>query len=199
MNFYLNEDVFSEVNSLEEIYNFYRGYQNHLDHSVVGGDKGTIHSYIGEYSRIFNNKRKNVNFLEIGIHYGLSMKMWEEYFIDSKLYGLDITDYYINQMFPERNFDVIVGSSYDQEILNNFLEITFDIIIDDGDHTIESQVKTFEIFKHKMNKNGIYVIEDILNLDKDIDVLKSLHSNCEIIDKRKLKNRYDDVLAVYRF
>jgi hypothetical protein len=31
------------------------------------------------------------------------------------------------------------------------------------------------------------------------DKFKSLHDNCEIMDLRHIKGRYDDVLIIYRF
>ena len=50
-----------------------------------------------------------------------------------------------------------------------------------------------------MNPGGIYIIEDIQCLDLEEIELEELHDNVEIIDLRKVKNRYDDVLVVYRF
>ena len=50
-----------------------------------------------------------------------------------------------------------------------------------------------------MKPNGIYIIEDVNNLDSTIDTYKKLHNNVEIIDNRHIKNRVDDVLVVYKF
>ena len=50
-----------------------------------------------------------------------------------------------------------------------------------------------------MKTNGIYIIEDIQNLDSTIDRYKELHNNVEIIDNRHIKNRVDDVLVIYKF
>ena len=46
-----------------------------------------------------------------------------------------------------------------------------DLCIDDGLHTPESQINTYNYFKQYMN--GVYIIEDI---DKDYDMTKKL--NC---------------------
>ena len=74
-----------------------------------------------------------------------------------------------------------------------------DIIIDDGSHRIHDQVNSFNLLKERMNPGGIYIIEDIQCLDLEEIELEELHDNVEIIDLRKVKNRYDDVLVVYRF
>jgi len=77
--------------------------------------------------------------------------------------------------------------------------LTFDIIIDDGSHQLDHQLKSFNLLKHKMNKDGIYIIEDVDNLDSVTPFFKELHDNIEIIDLRKQKQRYDDVLITYKF
>ena len=51
----------------------------------------------------------------------------------------------------------------------------------------------------RMNKGGIYVIEDIQNLEKDKKAYKKLHDNLTIIDNRQVNNRWDDILLVYKF
>ena len=75
-----------------------------------------------------------------------------------------------------------------------------DVVIDDGSHRFSDQVGTFTLLKNCMNKGGIYIIEDVANLGPDsIPAFESLHDNIEIIDLRNVKNRYDDVLIVYKF
>jgi uncharacterized protein YutD len=50
-----------------------------------------------------------------------------------------------------------------------------------------------------MKPNGLYVIEDIDNIDQMKSTFETLHNNIEIIDNRHIKGRYDDVLVVYKF
>jgi len=94
---------------------------------------------------------------------------------------------------------IAYGESTKREVLNCLENVTFDIIIDDGSHRFEDQVATFNILKNKMNPGGIFIIEDVDCLNTKRDEFKKLHDNCEIIDNRSLKGRYDDVLIVYRF
>jgi hypothetical protein len=73
------------------------------------------------------------------------------------------------------------------------------VVIDDASHMADDQEKTFRVVKPFMAKGGIYIIEDILAIDHERKRFGSLHSNCEIIDLRHKKGRFDDVLVVYRF
>jgi spermidine synthase len=125
--------------------------------------------------------------------------MWDEYFINSKVYGIDITDLYIKDLIKENKYNIIIGNACSEEILNQLNDLTFDVIIDDGSHLINDQINSFNILKDRMKPNGIYIIEDVNNLDSTIDIYKNLHNNIEIIDNRHIKNRIDDVLVVYKF
>ena len=50
-----------------------------------------------------------------------------------------------------------------------------------------------------MNKGGIFIIEDVVNIDQTKDIFLTIHNNVEIIDNRHIKYRHDDVLVVYKF
>jgi hypothetical protein len=180
------------MKSLNEIYVNYQSPEGH-------GDKGTAHTYINEYEKLLDEYRENSTVLEIGICRGESLKMWNEYFNNSKVYGIDITDQYIKDLIEENKYNIIIGNACSDDILNKLSGITFDVIIDDGSHLINDQINSFNILKNIMNPNGIYIIEDVNNLDSTIDRYKELHDNVEIIDNRHIKNRIDDVLVVYKF
>ena len=50
-------------------------------------DKGFGHNYIDFYESIFNPIKENeLNLLEIGVLFGNSLKLWSDYFINSKIY-----------------------------------------------------------------------------------------------------------------
>lgn len=180
------------MKSLNEIYSKYQSPEGH-------GDKGTAHTYINEYEKLLNEYRENSTVLEIGICQGESLKMWVEYFINSKVYGIDITDVYIKDLIEENKYNIIIGNACSEDILKQLNNLTFDVIIDDGSHLINDQISSFNILKNIMKPNGIYIIEDVNNLDSTIDRYKELHNNVEIIDNRHIKNRVDDVLVIYKF
>lgn len=180
------------MKSLNEIYLNYQSPEGH-------GDKGTAHTYIDEYERLLKDHREGSTVLEIGICQGESLKMWNEYFINSTVYGIDITDQNIKDLINENKYNIIIGDATSEEILTQLSDLKFDVIIDDGSHRIDDQINSFNILKDKMKPNGIYIIEDVNNINLSIDKLTELHNNIEIIDNRHIKNRVDDVLAVYKF
>jgi len=180
------------MKSLNEIYKNYQSPEGH-------GDKGTAHTYINEYEKLLGPYRENSTVLEIGICQGESLKMWNEYFINSTVYGIDITDHYIKDLIKENKYNIIIGNATYEEILNNFHDLKFDVVIDDGSHLNNDQINSFNIFKNKMKNGGIYIIEDVNNIDNTKERYESLHNNIEIIDNRHIKNRVDDVLIIYKF
>jgi len=77
--------------------------------------------------------------------------------------------------------------------------MSFDVIIDDGSHQIQDQFTSFNLLKNSIKTGGIYIIEDVANIEQYTNNFKALHTNCKIIDNRWIKNRLDDVLVVYKF
>lgn len=51
-------------------------------------DKGTCHNYIEIYNKELDKKDKVV-LLEIGIHHGGSLVLWDEWFNNAEIYGID--------------------------------------------------------------------------------------------------------------
>jgi 23S rRNA U2552 (ribose-2'-O)-methylase RlmE/FtsJ len=181
------------MRSLKEIYVNYSFVEGH-------GDKGTAHTYIDEYERLLTPYRDNINFLEVGVSHGESIQMWSEFFNDSNIFGVDITPVNLRHLLDREEFKIIIGDATQESILELLpKDIMFDVIIDDGSHILYHQINTFNIFKSRMKEGGIFIIEDVNNIDGVAQILSGLHTNCEIIDNRHIKNRYDDVLVVYRF
>jgi 16S rRNA G966 N2-methylase RsmD len=180
------------MKTLNEIYSKYSSPEHH-------GDKGTTHTYIDEYERLLKDYRVGSTVLEIGIYYGESLKMWNEFFIDSKVYAVDINRERIEGLIKTNEYNIIISDATKVQFLDYVKDEMFDVIIDDGSHLIDHQIKSFNILKEKMKPGGIYIIEDVNNFDDTVNVYKELHSNIEIIDNRHIKNRFDDVLIVYKF
>jgi hypothetical protein len=186
-------------------------YEKYSDNTDSGsGDKGTSHSYIEIYEDLLSKYRKNSTVLEIGVSHGMSIRMWNEYFIDSKIYGVDICkNFYVGNVLQDvlgsakklmsEGFNIFIDDATKQEFVDKIKHLKFDVIVDDGSHVLSDQILSFVLLKNLMKEGGVYIIEDVNNIDITKSVFKGLHSNCEIIDKRSLKNRYDDVLVIYRF
>ena len=74
----------------------------------------------------------------------------------------------------------------------------FDIIIDDGHHAGTSQVKTFNNFIDRLNKGGMYIIEDIKMWDGHYEYVVNNIENLEIIDDNEGRKVKDNKLGIYR-
>jgi len=176
------------MKSLKEIYN------NNKTSKVGWGDKGNVHSYIDHYySSAFESYRKSAKYvLEIGVKGGHSLNMWKQYFENAHIIGVD--NQVRNTICP--TCEVIIGDATLKETFTNVPKL--DIIIDDGSHMIEHQLKSFEILWDKLKPGGLYVIEDVADLDNTRGQLMDLHESAEVFDFRNKLNRYDDVIVQYR-
>jgi hypothetical protein len=157
---------------------------------------GRGHSYISFYDSFFRKMRyKKLCILEVGIYKGASIRLWEEYFPNSIIHGLEIVE---DKCFNTKRIISHHGSSIDSEYTKKEFEgMEFDIIIDDGSHTIYNQISTFKNLYPFLKKGGYYIIEDIQNLDRDAQDYKNL-GKCTIVDRRMFKGIPDDVLIIYR-
>jgi 23S rRNA U2552 (ribose-2'-O)-methylase RlmE/FtsJ len=173
------------MKTLKEIYNNFNTVS-----PVDGGDKGTIHSYIDEYYEVAlaPYRESALKVLEIGINQGHSLMMWKEYFSNAEIIGVDL-------LLPttDTGCRMIKGDATDP---NTFVNIdNIDVIIDDGSHLFKHQIKSFNLLFSKLNKGGIYIIEDIKNIDACKEAFLSLHPTAKIFDFRTIKNRSDDIIV----
>lgn len=177
-------------------------YNKHYDPKTGWPDKGTTHSYLEVYEELLAPYRKKAkNILEIGLMSGESLRMWTEYF-SGNVFGIDCDIKPINGKADltkaiEEGFYVSIGDATNPDDIKRFyLGLKFDVVIDDGSHNIEDQTKTYSILKNYMAKDGIYIIEDVQDIDRDRHLFAFEKS--EILDRRKIKGRYDDVLIIIK-
>ena len=166
-------------------------------------DKDTIHSYLETYEMFFNNKRlETLAVMEIGISNGGSIKLWNDYFLNASIYGVDIMNmndniYDIKNNYPRINL-YLNTDAYNIDV--NIFNKKFDIIIEDGDHLLNNQIKFINNYLSILNDKGIMIIEDIQKIE-DIQILTEntpdeYKKYIEVYDLRGNKNRYDDILFV---
>ena len=173
----------------------------YFDTSVVD-----LHNYIPTYELLFAKfKNESINFLEIGIYQGGSLKLWRDYFTKANIVGVDIiyTETARNTL-SNSNVSVFLSDSRDlnSDVLKNKINnIEFDIIIDDGCHAFDSQYKTLINYFRKLKTGGIYIIEDIeprtLNNPQYINMFKQI-SNFEIVNLSQQDKRDDSILFIFR-
>jgi hypothetical protein len=93
----------------------------------------------------------------------------------------------------------VFGDAYDYGTLDS-LPNDFDIIIDDGPHTLESMTFFVKEYIHKANEKGMLVIEDIQDFNWTNILRRQVPEGfkTEVYDLRKVRGRYDDILMTIR-
>lgn len=158
-------------------------FQN--DHSEILGnvlannqsDKSTTHDYHILYSFIFDKFVGDANILEIGLgtnnpnlvssmgvygRPGASLYAFREYLPNANIYGGDIDR---DILFESDRIKTCFTDQLDirsfENISNSFGKIKYDLIIDDGLHSIGANFNTLLFALQNVNENGWIVIEDI--------------------------------------
>lgn len=169
-------------------------------------DKFTDHSYLEPYEKLLNHlKYEQVDILEIGVWTGGSIQLWSDFFVNGNVYGIDIrSQQQINQnlLHNPKNVKLYLESNaYDKEFIDkNLSEMKFDIIIDDGPHTLQSMIFLVEQYSKILKNNGVLVIEDVQDFSW-IEILKQhtpehLKQFVRVLDLRYVKNKYDDIMFI---
>lgn len=175
-------------------------------------DKNTTHSYLSLYeSLLFPRQQSTKHVLEIGVgdfkeKNGGSIKLWKDYFPHATIYGVDV-------LGPERVIDDLLQderivlhlqkNAYDEHVFQElFLDknIQFDVMIDDGPHTLQTMVRFIQLYSQLLSEDGILIIEDVQSIEW-LDRLKQttpqhLQPYIKTFDLRHIKGRYDDIVFV---
>lgn len=120
--------------------------------------------YFEIYERHFSQFRNMpISLLEFGVLHGGSLQMWKHYFgSQAKIYGADINPRCAE--LAEDQISILLADQESRESLRSICNTLppFDIIIDDGGHTMLQQTTTFEEMWGQLKIGGIYLIEDML-------------------------------------
>lgn len=169
-------------------------------------DKGSVHSYIDVYESILATYRKTANnILEIGLMSGESLRMWNEYF-DGDVYGIDCDIKPVGGMADlteaiAEGLRIVIGDATSpKDIEKYFGGLKFDVIIEDAQHDLPQQLAIYHNLKNYLSPTGIYVIEDVQDIDFSRKAFEMIDPNktVEILDRRHIKGRYDDVMIVIK-
>lgn len=165
-------------------------------------DKNTLHSYIPTYELLFSQKKISAtSILEVGINLGGSIKLWNDYFCNAEIYGIDQKnmDENIINLTNEKRIKLLLNKDA-YNINENEFDIKFDVMIDDGSHDLEHQIYFLQKYLHFLKDDGIFIIEDVQNIEH-IEIFKQFTPEnykkyIEVYDLRVNKGRYDDILFV---
>ena len=146
-------------------------------------DKSTYHNYTTFYNFLFSEfVNKKINFFELGLGTnnldvpsnmgsngtpGASLYAFREYFDNANICGADVDTRILFEDEKIWTFYVDQKNSDDiKNLWNNFENTEFDVMIDDGLHEYSANITFFENSFHMLKKDGIYIIEDVLNSDE---------------------------------
>lgn len=129
----------------------------------LGGRCHKWEHYFPIYERYLNRfAEKNVTYLEIGVQQGGSLDMMKQYLgPESIIVGIDIDP--AAKGAAQHGHKIFIGDQANVDFLNSVIDEVknFDIIIDDGGHTSNQQIKSFNTLFPKLNYGGVYIVEDL--------------------------------------
>ncbi len=144
--------------------------------------------YTAQYYRYLSHLRDApIKLLEIGIAKGASLKMWEDFFPNAEIYGIDILPEC--KQYETQQTKVFIGDQTDRGFLDSVVKAIngpIDIVIDDGGHKMSQHSVSLEVLFPCLKNGGLYVIEDLhtaywakyeggyLESDSTIEFLKGL-------------------------
>ena len=150
--------------------------------------------YTEIYGPIMGSIREDVRrVLEIGVHKGQGMLMWQEYFPNADIYGIEVFEPNNLWKAPEgpsyteadTRIHVMVGHAGKQEDLDKLIDNfggDFDIIIDDGGHLSDQQQFSMGYLFPFLKSGGIYIIEDLKAPNHGPDYMGS-EDTCRMISE----------------
>jgi len=122
-----------------------------------------------QYTRAYYDLLKDVRdeplrLLEIGLYNGGSMRMFREFLPNATLHGIDIDPRCLAYQDEIPNSQVRLLDQANPTALLAFIDElggAYDLILDDGGHTMEQQLVSFNTLWPQVTPGGVYVIEDI--------------------------------------
>ena len=133
--------------------------------SRIGAQFGTdkvSHGFCTFYDRHLRTQRKRIaKVLEIGIFGGSSLYMWRDYFPNAVIHGIDVRPAKLDSV---ERITTYLGDQGDRAALQGVIESAgtdFDLIIDDGGHTMDQQQTSLGFLFPHVRPGGYYVVEDL--------------------------------------
>lgn len=127
-----------------------------------GTDQATVHDYLRRLEPYFMPIKESMfTFVEIGVAEGASIRVWNDYFTNAAVIGVDNDP---NCWMADVNFSrlkIIQGNAGSVEFWRDLKLNNLNVVIDDGSHRCHDIICAFEMLWPKLNPGGLYVIEDV--------------------------------------
>ena len=145
--------------------------------------------YITEfYADLFEPiQTKTKRLLEIGIYNGSSLLLWQNYFPNATIFGLDIN--YCPEVEGKERIIPMYKNAYTSETVQDLSAEPFDVIIDDGPHTFESMVFFLTNYLPLVASGGILVLEDIVDTSWTPELLKLIDPNVGTVTVHDMRGK----------
>ena len=90
---------------------------------------------------------------------GGSLRAWRDFFPNATIWGVDVMP---DTMFSEDRIITVLADSTNWVKLQSAFPsgLLFDLIVDDGDHSLGSQILTLTALWSRVKLGGLYVVED---------------------------------------
>lgn len=172
-----------------------------------GTDKQTLHSYGPVYEELMRPLMdKECAVLEVGVQLGGSILLWHDLLPKGFVIGVDIEKSYhesIPTRMDEKRHALLIQDAYTPETIDCIKELApngLDLAIDDGPHSLQSQIDFLRLYLPLLKKGGVAVVEDIQSPSWYDSLLAEVPSTMSIeeVDIRGRKGRYDDLMLVVR-
>jgi predicted O-methyltransferase YrrM len=175
-------------------------------------DKNKIHKYAVAYDYIINShylkKGSPLDMLEIGVRQGHSIDIWDKSPIINSITGVDIItkefheDWIkkdkISWDFSDKTNLIFDSDAYSEEFVKSLGDKKYDIILDDGDHIWESQLKFFNLYYDLLNPGGILACEDITQIYlPQLQQLGQQYEDFYIFDLRAKNNTHANEIIAF--
>jgi hypothetical protein len=144
-------------------------------------DKFNDHGNFSFYNKHFSNLIDVRNVLEVGVYNGGSLHFLADYFFNAHIVGVDIHD---KSQYNNDRITTIECNQENRDDLNR-IDGEYDLIIDDGGHTMKQQQTTFGVLFGKIRSGGIFVIEDLHTSSDSYPSWKDSNDNITTLDMVK--------------
>lgn len=127
-----------------------------------GTDKADVHQFTPFYNSHLEKHREDFKYvMEIGILTNASLKMWQDYFPNATIVGVDNE---VREEYVSDRTKIFLADQSQPFQLERVIDLTtkeYDMILDDGSHIVSHQYISWGTLFPYVKSGGYYIIEDL--------------------------------------